>query len=81
MSWQAGDLPQDIDQLAVLVRELQAENTALRSLLKGVTQQAFGASSERASVILSDQGCLELGDLAEIAALSPVSTNGTDLRL
>lgn len=66
MPSQAGDLPQDVEQLTALVRELQAENGQLRSLLKGVTQQAFGARSERASVILGDQGCLALGDLAEV---------------
>jgi hypothetical protein len=66
MSSQAGDLPQDIEQLSALVRELQAENTQLRSLLKDVAQQAFGVRSERASVILGDQGHLALGDLAGV---------------
>lgn len=61
MSFQAGDLPQDIEKLRALVRALQAENTQLRSLLKGVSQQAFGVRSERASVILGDQGHLALG--------------------
>jgi len=74
MSSQAGDLPQDIEQLRALVRELQAENTQLRSLLKGVSQQAFGVRSERASVILGDQGHLALGDLA----LVPVSAANDD---
>ena len=73
MPSQAGDLPRDVDQLQAFVRELQAENAQLRSLLKGVTQQAFGTSSERGSVILGDQGCLALGDLAEMAA--PVAAN------
>jgi len=73
MPWQADDLPRDVDLLQAFVRELQAENAQLRSLLKGVTQQAFGISSERGSVILSDQGCLALGDLAEMAA--PVAAN------
>ncbi|WP_236727526.1 hypothetical protein [Novosphingobium resinovorum] len=49
--------------MAALVRELRAENAQLRSLLKGMAQQAFGNRSERASVILGDQGQLDLGDL------------------
>jgi transposase len=70
MPSQAGDLPQDVEQLTALVRELQAENAQLRSLLKGVAQQAFGARSERASMILGDQGCLALGDLAEVPIIA-----------
>jgi len=73
MPSQASDLPRDVDQLHAFVRELQAENAQLRSLIKGVTQQAFGTRSERGSVILGDQGCLALGDLAEMAA--PVAAN------
>jgi len=64
MPSQAHELPQDVDQLTAIVRELQAENAQLRSLLKGVAQQAFSTRSERASIILGDQGCLALGDLA-----------------
>jgi len=59
----ADDLPEDIEQMAALVRELRAEIAQLRSLLKGVAHQAFGSRSERASVILGDQGLLDLGDL------------------
>ncbi len=73
MSSQAGDLPRDVDQLTAFVRELQAENAQLRSLLKGVVQQAFGTSSERGNVVMGDQGCLALGDLAEVAA--PIAAN------
>lgn len=64
MSSHSADLPDTIEQMAALVRELQAENAQLRSLLKGVAQQAFGSRSERAHVILGDQGLLDLGDLA-----------------
>jgi len=68
MPSQAHELPRDVDRLTAIVRELQAENEQLRSLLKGVAQQAFGTRSERASIILGDQGCLALGDLAEVTA-------------
>ena len=74
MPSQVGDLPRDVEQLTALVRQLHAENAQLRSLLKGVAQQAFGARSARASVILGDQGCLALGDLAEM----PVSAANDD---
>lgn len=67
---QASDLPLNIEHLAALVRELRAENAQLRSLLKGVAHQAFGARSERASVILGDQGCLALGDLASAPVIA-----------
>lgn len=67
MPSQTGDLPWDVEQLAALVRELQAENAQLRSLLKDVAQQAFGARSERSSVIL---GCLALGNLAEVTVIA-----------
>lgn len=62
----ADDLPDDIEQMAALVRELRAENAQLRSLLKGVAHQAFGSRSERAGVILGDQGQLDLGDLVDM---------------
>ncbi|HBV11894.1 MAG TPA: IS66 family transposase, partial [Brevundimonas sp.] len=54
--------------MAALVRELQAENSQLRSLLKGMTHQAFGSRSERASAVLGDQGILDLGDLVATPA-------------
>lgn len=65
------DLPRDIEKLSALVRALQAENEQLRALLKGVTQQAFGTLSERAGVVLGDQGCLDLEDLAPPLPLDP----------
>lgn len=68
MSSPSADLPDTIEQMAALVHELRAENAQLRSLLKGVTQQAFGTRSERAAVILGDQGLLDLGDLAKPTA-------------
>lgn len=52
------DLPRDIEKLSALVRALQAENEQLRALLKRVTQQAFGALSERGGVVLGDQGVI-----------------------
>lgn len=68
MPAQADDLPEDMEQMAALVRELQAENAQLRALLKGMTHQAFGGRSERASAILGDQGILDLGDLVTTPA-------------
>lgn len=77
MPSQPDDLPQDVDQLQAFVRELQAENAQLRSLLKGVTQQAFGTSSERGNVVVGDQGCLALNDLAELAPPFAANDDGT----
>jgi transposase len=68
MPAQANNLPEDMKQMAALVRELQAENSQLRSLLKGMTHQAFGSRSERASAVLGDQGILDLGDLVATPA-------------
>lgn len=68
MSSQAGDLSRDPDELQALVRHLQAENEQLRSLLKGAVHQSYGARSERACVVLGDQQCLDLGDLAPVPA-------------
>ncbi|AXB76653.1 IS66 family transposase [Novosphingobium sp. P6W] len=68
MPAQADDLPEDMEQMAALVRELQAENAQLRALLKGMAHQAFGSRSERASAILGDQGILDLGDLVTTPA-------------
>ena len=70
MPVEADDLPQDTEELAALVRELRAENAQLRSLLKGVTQQAFGSRSERASAVLGDQGLLDLGDLVDLPVIA-----------
>ena len=68
MPAQADDLAEDMEQMAALVRELQAENAQLRALLKGMAHQAFGSRSERTSVILGDQGLLDLGDLVTTPA-------------
>lgn len=73
----ADDLPEDFEQMAALVRELRAENAQLRSLLKGVGHQAYGSRSERASVILGDQGLLDLGDLVS----TPITAANDDGKL
>jgi transposase len=74
MSEQACELPRDPDKLQALVRQLQAENEQLRSLLKGVVHQAWGQRSERACVVLNDQHRLDLGDLAA----APTAANDDD---
>lgn len=70
----ADDLSENIEQMAALVCELRAEIAQLRALLKGVGHQAFGSRSERAGVILGDQGLLDLGDLVS----TPVTAANDD---
>jgi transposase len=57
------DLPRDVDRLLALAVELSAENDRLRELVKAANTLAFGARSERGTVILADQANLDLGDL------------------
>lgn len=57
------DLVRDVEWLIALALELSAENDHLRDLVKTANGLAFGARSERSSLILADQAILDLGDL------------------
>jgi transposase len=69
------DLPREVDRLIALAVELSAENEQLRQLVKAANARAYGPRSERASLILAEQGDLDLGDLAD--AIPPAANDDT----
>jgi transposase len=69
----ADTFPRDPDALAEMVVELRCEIAQLRKLLKTYQGMVFGSRSEKISVVLDEQECFDLGDLATDATPLPAN--------
>jgi transposase len=68
------NLAEALETMTAKVVELEAELEAANKLLVAYKAMLFGARSEKARLILGDQGLLDLGDLSDLRA-APVAAN------
>jgi transposase len=73
MSFRPENLPRDPDVLIRMVIERDVEIERLKTMLKTLNGLIHGARSERGSVILDNQGALDLGDLETDVTLKPAN--------
>ena len=65
------NLAKALEVMTFRVAELEAELEAKSRLLNTYKAMLFGRRSEKARIVLDEQGCLDLGDLSAIAPAPP----------
>ncbi|CCW19288.1 Mobile element protein [Sphingobium indicum BiD32] len=69
------NLAKALEVMTFRVAELEAELEAKSRLLNTYKAMLFGRRSEKARIVLDEQGCLDLGDLSAIAPAPPAAND------
>jgi len=69
------NLAKALEAMTHRVAELEAELAANSQLLNTYKAMLFGSRSEKARIVLDEQGCLDLGDLSDITSAPPAAND------
>ena len=74
------NLAKALEVLTFRVAELEAELEAKSRLLNTYKAMLFGSRSEKARIVLDEQGSLDLGDLSSIAPTPPAANDDAEAK-